>query len=76
VVREPFPDPPEDVSFRFAVDVGHQVDLSLEVDRLPAPVTFPEDPAAAAGEFLDELQQPPFPIALLPFSSVGIQRRL
>ncbi len=61
VVREPFPDPPEDVPFRFAVHVGHQVDLSLEVDRLLTPVTFPEDPAAPAGQLLDELQQFPVP---------------
>ncbi|MBS1244605.1 MAG: hypothetical protein H6R41_1142 [Deltaproteobacteria bacterium] len=60
MVREPLPDPPEDVPFRFAVHVGHQVDLSLEVDRLLAPVTFPEDPAAAAGQFLDEFEQFPF----------------
>jgi len=69
VVRKPFPDPPEDVLFRFPVHVRHQVDLSLEVDRLLTPVTFPEDPAAAAGKFLGEYQQFPVSHRTLHFSA-------
>jgi len=63
VVREPFPDPPEDVPFRFAVHVGHEVDLSLEVDRLLAPETFTEDPAAPRASSSTNSSSSRFPIA-------------